>query len=145
MKLNKDDPNPDEYGGDLRLYPKFHTAAKSLAVQQTTHEWCRLLELVESSQGPSGSKKLFDAWVEKPFDAVSACPISDLSKSIVPDAVDTNGDGIPDSSISEPKPGSVPVDTDGDGIPDAVDTNGDGIPDSSIPEPEPGSDTSGCE
>ena len=44
---------------------------------------------------------------------------------MVPDAVDTNGDGIPDSSISQPEPGSDSSSS------DAVDTNGDGIPDSS--------------
>ncbi len=43
-KLNKDDPNPDDYGGDISKYPDFHIKAKSLAVKQTAHEWCRLLE-----------------------------------------------------------------------------------------------------
>jgi Acyl-CoA dehydrogenase, N-terminal domain len=80
---------------------------------------------------------VLQAWVEKPIDALSGCRESSLHKDAVPDAVDTNGDGIADSSISDPERGSAPVDTNGDGIADAVDTNGDGIPDSSISEPEP--------
>ena len=43
-------------------------------------------------------KKLFDAWVEKPVYALSGCPASPWHKDVVPDAVDTNGDVIPDSS-----------------------------------------------
>jgi hypothetical protein len=130
-KLNKDGPTPRGYAGDRGKYSEFHNKAKSLAVSQTAHEWCRLLYLVESSQGPSGAKNLFDSWVEKPVDALSGCRESSLHKNVVPNAVDTNGDGIPDSNI-----GSVPEDN-GDGPADAVDTNGDGILDSSISEPEP--------
>ena len=136
VQLNKDDPNPDEYAGDLGKYSGFHIKAKSLAVSQTAHEWCRLLDLVELFQGPSGAKKLFDAWVEKPIDALSGCPTSSLYKDVAPDAVDTNGDGIPDSSSGGSEP-AVPADTNFDGIPDAVDTNGDGIPDSSSGGSEP--------
>ena len=136
-QLNKDGPTPRYYAGDRAKYSEIFLKAKSLAVSQTSHEWCRLVSLLDSSQGPSGAKSLFDAWVEKPIDALSGCPESSLHKDVVPDAVDTNGDGIPDSNIGEPEPGSVPVDTNGDGIADAVDTNGDGIPDSNIGEPKP--------
>ena len=136
-QLNKDGPTSRYYAGDRAKYSEIFLKAKSLAVSQTSHEWCRLVSLLDSSQGPSGAKSLFDAWVEKPIDALSGCPESSLHKDVVPDAVDTNGDGIPDSNIGEPEPGSVPVDTNGDGIADAVDTNGDGIPDSNIGEPKP--------
>jgi len=136
-QLNKDGPTPRYYAGDRAKYSEIFLKAKSLAVSQTSHEWCRLVSLLDSSQGPSGAKSLFDAWVEKPIDALSGCPESSLHKDVAPDAVDTNGDGIPDSNIGEPEPGSVPVDTNGDGIADAVDTNGDGIPDSNIGEPKP--------
>ena len=136
-QLNKDGPTPRYYAGDRAKYSEIFLKAKSLAVSQTYHEWCRLVSLLDSSQGPSGAKSLFDAWVEKPIDALSGCPWTSLHKEVVPDAADTNGDGIPDSSISEPERDSVSVDTNGDGIADAVDTNGDGIPDSNIPEPEP--------
>jgi hypothetical protein len=162
-QLNKDDPNPDKYAGDLSKYPGFHVKAKSLAVSQTAHEWCRLLSLLDL-QGSSNAKKLFDAWAVDRFNALRGCSVSSFSNVVAPDvldtngdgvvdaldtngdgiadSLDTNGDGIPDSNIPEPEPSSVPVDTDDDGVPDAIDTNGDGIPDSNIPQPGPSTDTS---
>jgi hypothetical protein len=99
--LNKDDPNPDEYSGNLSKYHDFHIKAKPLAVKQTTHEWCRLLEIINLHQGLSSVKQIFTNWVADSFNAISVCPISDLTKSIIPDAVDTDGDGIPDASSGD--------------------------------------------
>jgi hypothetical protein len=72
-QLNKDDENPDEYAGDLSRYPEYHKKAKSLAVEQTAHEWCRLVNKVDLSQGPSGVKELFNKWVADPIKAISTC------------------------------------------------------------------------
>ena len=134
-RLNKDDPNPvneeGKYSGDITKYPDLHIKAKSLAVKQTAHEWCRLLDFINLHQGLSNVKQIFTNWVADPVSAVSSCPISDLTKSIIPDAVDTDGDGIPDASSGEtqlPESGSDTttssnaVDTtDGDGAVDALD------------------------
>ena len=135
-RLNKDDPNPvnedGSYSGDLSKYPDLHIKAKSLAVKQTAHEWCRLLDFINLHQGLSNVKQIFTNWVADPVSAVSACPISDLTKSIIPDAVDTDGDGIPDASSgdtqlpesedSDTTTSSDAVDTDGDdGVVDALD------------------------
>ncbi len=64
--------------------------------------------MINLHQGLSRVNQIFTTWVADPFNAVSACPISDLTKSIIPDAVDTNGDGIPDASsgVSQLEPGS---------------------------------------
>ena len=138
--LNKDDPNPDDYGGDLSKYPDLHIKAKSLAVKQTAHEWCRLLDFINLHQGLSNVKQMFTNWVADPVSAVSACPISDLTKSIIPDAVDTDGDGKPDASSGDTQlPESEDSDTTTSS--DAVDTDGDGKPDASsgdtqLPESE---------
>ena len=134
-RLNKDDPNlvneEGKYSGDITKYPDLHIKAKSLAVKQTAHEWCRLLDFINLHQGLSNVKQIFTNWVADPVSAVSSCPISDLTKSIIPDAVDTDGDGIPDASSGEtqlPESGSDTttssnaVDTtDGDGAVDALD------------------------
>jgi hypothetical protein len=83
VELNKDGPTPREYAGDRSRYSEFHIKAKSLAVSQTAHEWCRLLNLVELYGGAPVVKKLFNAWVEKPVDALSGCPASPWHKDVV--------------------------------------------------------------
>ena len=45
--------------------------------------------------------EIFTNWVADPVSAVSISPISDITKSIIPDAVDANGDGMLDSTSSE--------------------------------------------
>ncbi|WP_437818335.1 hypothetical protein [Sorangium sp. So ce1078] len=42
-----------------------HLAAKSLAIQQTRHEWCRLNQLVHDAWGDAGTARLA-AWVADP-------------------------------------------------------------------------------
>ena len=60
--LNKD--IPDRVG-----YPQ----ARALAEAQTIHEWCRLLNLIELSDGQAGVQLLFDSWVEDKERANSVC------------------------------------------------------------------------
>jgi hypothetical protein len=60
--LNKDGPERPKY-----------TEARKLATQQTTHEWCRLVNLVSAHYGQQGLWFLFDIWVEDERAAVSAC------------------------------------------------------------------------
>ncbi|WP_314503740.1 hypothetical protein [uncultured Microbacterium sp.] len=50
--LNKDRPGRTGY-----------PAARALAVQQTTHEWCRLLHLLDDEYGDSGPSTAFGLWV----------------------------------------------------------------------------------
>lgn len=38
--------------------------ARDLAIAQTTHEWCRLLNLVKTELGEESKNKLFEAWVD---------------------------------------------------------------------------------
>ena len=47
--------------------------AKALAVQQTTHEWCRLVALVRSAYGDAGVTRVM-AWTTDPAAAAAACP-----------------------------------------------------------------------
>ena len=51
-ELNKDRPGRDGY-----------EAARALAVRQTTHEWCRLLNLLQGQYGDSGPSTAFGLWV----------------------------------------------------------------------------------
>jgi hypothetical protein len=44
-----------------------------LAEAQTIHEWCRLLNLIELSDGQDGVQLLFDSWVEDKEKANSVC------------------------------------------------------------------------
>ena len=60
--LNKD--IPDRVG---------YSQARVLAEAQTIHEWCRLLNLVELSNGQTGVQLLFDSWVEDKEKASSIC------------------------------------------------------------------------
>jgi hypothetical protein len=75
------------------------------------------------------------------FHPLDEPPVTDLWE-------DRDGNGTPDvweNRDPEPLPESIPIDTDGDGIPDSSlrrppfpgekDTDGDGIPDSSVPDP----------
>ncbi|WP_437727617.1 hypothetical protein [Sorangium sp. So ce861] len=45
-----------------------HLAAKSLAIQQTRHEWCRLNQLAHDAWGDAGTERLA-AWVADPSSA----------------------------------------------------------------------------
>ncbi|XXX80790.1 hypothetical protein WMF30_18715 [Sorangium sp. So ce134] len=45
-----------------------HLAAKSLAIQQTRHEWCRLNQLARDAWGDAGTQRLA-AWVADPSSA----------------------------------------------------------------------------
>jgi hypothetical protein len=63
--LNKDEPSR-----------AWHEEARSLAVQQTQHEWCRLVALTRKEKGEAGVEKLFDRWVGNVQGAKSACGAS---------------------------------------------------------------------
>jgi len=63
-ELNKDDPNPDNYKGDLSKYGLLVVKAKSFAVDQTNHEFCRYLNLVKSSYGYQKASIVMGLWVE---------------------------------------------------------------------------------
>lgn len=60
--LNKDKPDR----------PGFYEA-QALAIRQTTHEWCRLVNLVHTTYPNGGKEKLFDAWVADTPRALAAC------------------------------------------------------------------------
>lgn len=49
--------------------------AKILAIRQTTHEWCRLINLVSQQGGDTAVADLFKAWVDPDHfnDAIAAC------------------------------------------------------------------------
>ncbi|MBI3071825.1 MAG: hypothetical protein HYY84_06805 [Deltaproteobacteria bacterium] len=60
--LNKDDPPR-----------KGHAEARALAVKQTRHEWCRLVNLM-SEAGDGAKERLLDTWVADKKAAGAACP-----------------------------------------------------------------------
>lgn len=64
--LNKDKPGLP--GRDAT-----HLRARSLAVAQTQHEWCRLVNLVRKDYGQTGVDVLFDQWVADKNRAVEVC------------------------------------------------------------------------
>lgn len=55
-ELNKDNPAI-----------KGHAAARQLAVQQTTHEFCRLVELTRQTYGERGVDVIYDNWVQDQY------------------------------------------------------------------------------
>jgi hypothetical protein len=61
--LNKDDPGTDVCIAGRVKRERLHVKAVELAIAQTLHEWCRLVNLVERFQGEEGKQKLFDQWV----------------------------------------------------------------------------------
>ena len=54
--LNKDDPSSSNGAR--------YAAARALAIRQTTHEFCRLVQLVRDSYGQTGVDGLLEAWVK---------------------------------------------------------------------------------
>jgi hypothetical protein len=102
-----------------------YSEARSLAVQQTTHEWCRLLNLENTRNGGDGVKLIFQQWVNDQEGAIAACPeLSDL-RQIVSDTSEAIPDGqegqmtCPDGSVGT----SCPEET-GASTPPAEDTPG---------------------
>ena len=102
-----------------------YSEARSLAVQQTTHEWCRLLNLENTRNGGDGVKLIFQQWVNDQEGAIAACPeLSDL-RQIVSDTSEAIPDGqegqmtCPDGSVGT----SCPEGT-GASTPPAEDTPG---------------------
>ena len=82
-----------------------YSEARSLAVQQTTHEWCRLLNLENTRNGGDGVKLIFQQWVNDQEGAIATCPeLSDL-RQIVSDTSEAIPDGqegqmtCPDGSV----------------------------------------------
>lgn len=61
-ELNKDNP-----------IHKGHAKARELATDQTTHEFCRLVNLVENRWKQEGVDNLYDNWVANKNDADAAC------------------------------------------------------------------------
>lgn len=55
-ELNKD--NPARYG---------FTIARALAVEQTTHEFCRLADMVKTAYGDEGIRVLYDNWLQSQY------------------------------------------------------------------------------
>lgn len=55
------------------------TTARALAIEQTEHEWCRLVNLVKQKHGREGVKFLFDNWVSDEAKAISLCPNADIA------------------------------------------------------------------
>lgn len=55
-ELNKD--NPARYG---------FTIARALAVEQTTHEFCRLADMVKTAYGDEGVRVLYDNWLQDQY------------------------------------------------------------------------------
>ena len=76
--LNKD--NPSRSGLTFGTSPSSGFAdARALATTQTTHEWCRLLNLENTVNGPNAIRKIFASWVQDKESAISAYPgISNL-------------------------------------------------------------------
>jgi len=71
--LNKDSPERPRYDD-----------ARRLAELQTTHEWCRLVDLVEAAYGIIGRQFLYQNWVADQAEADAACPSFTLSTSVNP-------------------------------------------------------------
>jgi hypothetical protein len=69
VEMSHDDLNKDRSTDADRVAQ--HQAALSLAVDQTGHEWCRLLSMVRTAWGDAGDQRLFE-WVEDEA-AASAC------------------------------------------------------------------------
>lgn len=59
--------------GDLP-YVAAYGKALSLALKQTTHEWCRFQKLVYDAHGASGIKALCDNWIENETSVATECP-----------------------------------------------------------------------
>ncbi|NDB32262.1 MAG: hypothetical protein EB160_02190 [Nitrososphaeria archaeon] len=60
-------PESDEFPNELNKDNpaiKGHAAARGLAVQQTTHEFCRLVELTRQAYGQRGVDIIYDSWVQ---------------------------------------------------------------------------------
>lgn len=74
--LNKD--HPDRIG---------YYAARLLAVAQTTHEWCRLLNLTRDTYGSEGLSTLVNAWVipDSIDSALGECGHLNLSLDVISD------------------------------------------------------------
>lgn len=77
-KLNK----PDALNKD---HPKQngHAVARDLAVKQTEHEFCRLVELTRTQWGPDGVDIIYKNWVKNTNIAISKCPIIEKSSTII--------------------------------------------------------------
>jgi hypothetical protein len=73
--LNKDHPKQ-----------KGHAAARDLAVKQTEHEFCRLVELTRTQWGPDGVDIIYKNWVKNTNIAISKCPIIEKSSTIITDS-----------------------------------------------------------
>lgn len=92
-----DDINPLDWdAGDLnkdmpRLWQgiKLFTEARKLATEQTRHEFCRLINLIEKQYPGEGRKFIFDNWVEDETAANAACPTNNLLDLIF--VIDTTG------------------------------------------------------
>jgi hypothetical protein len=52
--------------------------ARTLAVRQTQHEWCRLLGLVRGAQGETGVDRILNAWTTDRNAALAVCPNVDV-------------------------------------------------------------------
>lgn len=64
--LNKDDDNPGGYRGDVSKYPDLYREAKSFAVKQTNHEFCRYLNLLTYIKpfGDQKASEVMGLWVK---------------------------------------------------------------------------------
>jgi hypothetical protein len=69
VRMSHDDLNKDF--SDTAGREAQHIAAKSLAVQQTHHEWCRLVAMARAAWGDAGQARLL-AWAADPASAICA-------------------------------------------------------------------------
>lgn len=67
IAMSHDDLNKDDSSRP------FFQDARNMATDQTRHEWCRLVNLVDQSYGMDGVNFLFDNWVADRNIAMSAC------------------------------------------------------------------------
>ena len=70
--LNKDNPKRVGLSFGTTSSSGFDDA-RGQAIRQTTHEWCRLINLEFTKNGQGGVSALFDAWVINIRDAISPC------------------------------------------------------------------------
>lgn len=80
-KLNK----PDALNKD-HPKQKGHATARDIAVKQTEHEFCRLVELTRTQWHEKGVDIIYENWVKNTNIAISKCPIIEKSSTIITDS-----------------------------------------------------------
>jgi hypothetical protein len=120
-QLNKDDPNHDDYRGDLALYPALHEEAKALATAQTAHEWCRYLNLLKSdpNYGFEAVSIPMALWVDKlGYPHPQETPCAGDSSETLPEEEEDDASGSNETPTQEQAGGGIvlPPDILGGGV-----------------------------